>query len=109
MANEDEAGAAIPPNRVIILHAKVYDFEDQQTKKRQFGTSLHYFYPDVMETDEARGCAVFKESITGKNLLDSLPDLPGIYDLRTTRVPGYKGKPEEKICGVKFVAPFNIP
>jgi putative sterol carrier protein len=87
--------------RVLILHARRYDFKDKETGKDIVGCKVVYSDGQLVVSDEESGLQLQDAKMNVK-LYNYLDIVPGWYDVQATV---NKGKVE--FSGVKFVAPFG--
>lgn len=96
------------PEKVLAIHASVYDFKDQESGKQVSGTKLSYL-PDTEDPrDDATGIPPLQ--LTGdKFLFQKLQNsLPAIIEIETRMVPGRRGTVQLALVDAKVIAKLDL-
>ncbi|MFV0518254.1 MAG: hypothetical protein ACK5MV_12735 [Aminipila sp.] len=92
----------------IVLFARPYTFTDKDSGKSQSGISLSYIDTSVLApyVDEEGGFYGYQPLRDNINysLLESIKEVPAIYDMEVKIKAGSDGKPVMKVVGLKFVS-----
>jgi hypothetical protein len=87
--------------KVILLGAKVYDFDGAEG--RIVGTKLSYILPEPTPSEDGFiGNPPIQVTIQ-ENITPELVELPGMYDFDFTMVPGRNNIPSMKLQSIKFI------
>lgn len=93
---------------IIVLSAKCWSMEDEETKVVRAGVSIHYILTqnlsDFTDTDGTRGYIPIKQSIPIE-LQKNLVSVPGIYDADLTMKVS-DGKNVLKVTSLDYVGDF---
>jgi hypothetical protein len=93
--------------KVLILSARTYDFEDNQSSKRVQGVTVNYVEGEPETASDRRG--VFPLTISAASeVWGNLRELPGIYEADFRQRPGKNNRPTLMLTGVKFLAPARL-
>lgn len=77
--------------RILILGANVWSFEDVKTKEKKEGISIEYI-SDLPTNDTGKKGYFPIKSVLDLNMLDSLKNFPGIYEVGFGLKPGGKNR-----------------
>jgi len=92
--------------RVVILSARRYDFEDER-RNRIEGTTLTYL-AEGQETDAGvKGILPVSISAT-PGVYSQLEAVPGVYDIDLRMRPGKGGKASVSVVGARFIEAVPI-
>lgn len=91
---------------IIILHSKIYDFEDEKTQKRISGLKMQYIFTDDLEPisfeQDDSGYQVASATMPKQNDY-MLVKVPGVYKPKFLTRVNAKGQPVQKLAGVEFI------
>lgn len=94
-------------DRVLILAARRYSFKDETSGRLVEGTTVNYVTGDAQESADSRGLATL--TISGPlDVMASLRDLPGVYEVDFKQRPGKNGRPQLQLVGVQFVRALDV-
>ena len=92
----------------IVLGVQSWEIEDEKTRKKLDGISVHYLDPSS-PSEEEDSVGIFPTKLTAKtSLKDSFTTLPGryIFDIGLKRTGG--GKTGVELKGVKCLGSINL-
>lgn len=92
--------------RVLILSARQYAFEDEKGKDVA-GVQLHYVTADLQELADRRGLEPLTISAP-VDVMAQLRDLPGVYQVEFRQRPGKNGRPSLQVVRVGFVQAVDL-
>lgn len=93
--------------RVIVLNARRYSFDDEKTGKRVEGVSVNYVTGDP--SSEADRVGVEQLTVLAPlALYGDLAQAPAVYDLDFRHRPGAKGRVTLSLAAARFVAPVDF-
>lgn len=92
--------------KAVITYANVWEMEDERTGRTRKGVTVEYMLTDslapVENEDGSIGYRHIKESMP-IDKLDSIKEVPGVYNMIFTLQPGAKGKLQTKLANVQFL------
>ncbi len=92
--------------KIIILHAKTYDFEDKQSGKKISGLKIAYILGDDLEPlkvdDSERGYS-FVESSMPLELAVKIIAVPGVYDAKFISTANAKKQIVQKPVDLTYI------
>ena len=96
--------------KIIIMHARGYDFTKQGTDERIAGVKITYVFTDKLEPvkldDTERGYGIAESSLSieaGRQI----KDVPGIYKAKFSKSLNAKKQIIQKLVGVEFVSSLS--
>ena len=94
-------------SKKLILSKKTYDFVNTEGERIQ-GLKLAYLNESPSKRENEEGFTPMILNISNKELLKSLEEIPGIYEMDFDQVTGKNNKPELLLSEIKFLAPAEI-
>lgn len=93
--------------RCLLLHARRYDFKDQESGRRVEGVTLTYLTSYVEGGDNQRGQMPLSISAPAE-AWHQLRAVPGFYEVDFRQRPGPKGRPTLQATGLHFLSPVEF-
>lgn len=87
--------------KVMVVGLKTYNFENQQGQKIE-GAKVSYISDLESNKSNEVGYLPIQASVP-LNLVTSLKEIPGIYEVKYDMVPGRNNKPEVTVVGFDFI------
>jgi len=96
--------------KIIILHARTYNFEDKQSKQLISGLKIAYILNDDLEPlkidDKERGYSIVESSMP-LELAGKISAVPGVYDVKFVSTTNAKKQIVQKPVDLTYIC--SIP
>lgn len=91
----------------LVLSVKHYDFENKQGERIK-GAKISYINKKPTKKEGEVGFAPLMVSINNKELLESLKEVPAVYELDFEQITGKNNKPELMLTDIDLIAPVDL-